>query len=192
MSEIISKDIINTLPIITYNGEIVVVDSAIDAENCVDELIHEDIFGFDSETKPVFVSGKENKVSIIQISGKNKVWIFHILHFQIGLKLKSFLENENYLKFGVAIGDDVKKINRSTGVLIKGAYDLSKLAKEKGLAENGLKTMTARLLEHKLSKKQQTSNWEAFPLTQAQIIYAATDAWLCRELYLELLSMPSV
>lgn len=189
MSEIISKDIINTLPVTTYSGEILVIDNTIDAEMSAKELFQEEIFGFDSETKPVFVSGKENKVSIIQIAGKNKVWIFHILQFQIGPKFKSFLENEDFLKVGVAIGDDVKKIRRSTGVSIQGAFDLSTLAKKKGLAESGLKTLTARVLNSKLSKKQQTSNWETFPLTDAQIIYAATDAWICRELYLNLLSL---
>ncbi len=188
MNEIISKDIINTLPIITYSGEIVVVSSTIDAEKVVDDLICENIFGFDSETKPVFVSGRENKVSIIQIAGQHKVWIFHILQFHIGTKLKAFLENDKYMKIGVAIGDDVKKIYRSTGVLIKGSCDLSKLAKDKGFAESGLKTLTARLFENKLSKKQQTSNWETFPLSQSQLVYAATDAWLCRELYFKLLN----
>lgn len=192
MNEIISKDFINTLPIITYKGEIVIVDSTKDAEESVAELRQDAFFGFDSETKPVFVSGRENKVSIIQIAARNKVWIFHVLKFEIGPKFRSFLENDKYLKVGVAIGDDVKKIYRSTNVLIKGAFDLSNLSKEKGFAENGLKTLTARLLEHKLSKKQQTSNWEMFPLSEAQIIYAATDAWLCRELYLKLLSEPSI
>lgn len=191
MNDAITKEFINTLPIISYSGKIVVVNTTEDAENCIEEISKEDFFGFDAETKPVFVSGRENKVSIIQIAGKNKVWIFHILQFKIGVKFKRFLENEKLLKIGVAIGDDVKKIYRSNGVLIKGAYDLTQLSKSKGIVENGLKTLTARLLNHKLSKKQQTSNWELFPLTEAQILYAATDAWICRELYVRLLSLPS-
>ena len=189
MNEIISKEIINTLPAISYSGNVVIVHTCEDAELCASELINENVFGFDSETKPVFVSGKENKVSIIQIAGKSKVWIFHILQFQIGPKLKNFLENEKFLKVGVAIGDDVKKIRRCTGVSIQGVFDLSTLAKKKGLAESGLKTLTGRLLNARLSKRQQTSNWETFPLTEAQIIYAATDAWVCREIYVKLLSL---
>lgn len=189
MNEIISKEIIKSLPVTTYTGEIIVVDNTHDAELCVNELVEENIVGFDSETKPVFVSGKENKVSLIQIAGENKVWIFHILQFQIGPKFKHFLENENILKVGVAIGDDVKKIRRSTGVSIQGTLDLSNLSKKKGLAESGLKTLTGRLLNARLSKRQQTSNWETFPLSEAQIIYAATDAWVCREIFFKLLSL---
>ena len=34
---------------------------------------------------------------------------------------------------------------------------------------------------------QQLSNWEAEQLSEAQKLYAATDAWVCREMYLKLL-----
>jgi ribonuclease D len=34
-----------------------------------------------------------------------------------------------------------------------------------------------------ISKKSQTSNWEQDELTREQLEYAATDAWVCRQVY---------
>ena len=47
--------------------------------------------------------------------------------------------------------------------------------------------MTAIILGFKISKSQQLSNWEADTLSEAQAKYAATDAWVCREMYLRLM-----
>lgn len=184
--KVISKEEINKLPILSYKGEIVVVSTAEDAEDCAMEMMQEKIFGFDTETKPVFVSGKSNKISLIQIAGERKVWIFLIQHFTIGNQFKTFLEDEGFLKIGVAISDDIKKLRQSTGISARGMFELSHLSKKVGLLESGLRTLTAKVLGHKLSKKQQTSNWETNPLSEAQIIYAATDAWICRKLFLEM------
>ena len=50
--------------------------------------------------------------------------------------------------------------------------------------------MSAIILGKRISKTQQLSNWEAPTLTAAQQMYAATDAWICREMYLELMDSP--
>ncbi len=51
---------------------------------------------------------------------------------------------------------------------------------------HGLRGLAALLLEFRVSKKAQTSNWSQRVLTAAQIRYAATDAWVGRELYFRL------
>jgi ribonuclease D len=38
----------------------------------------------------------------------------------------------------------------------------------------------------RISKAEQVSNWEATSLTQKQLIYAATDAWACLEIFKKL------
>jgi ribonuclease D len=186
--KIISKEEISKLPVVHYKGEIVVVNTTKDAEKCTQEMMLETVFGFDTETKPVFVSGKTNKIALIQIAGENKVWVFQVHEFEIGKLFKKFLESDTYLKVGVAIRDDIKKIYKDTGVKAGGMFELSTLSKSIGLSECGLRTLTAKVFGHKLSKKQQTSNWEASPLSEAQIIYAATDAWICRKLYLKMMN----
>ena len=42
------------------------------------------------------------------------------------------------------------------------------------------------MLGVRISKAQRLSNWEAKQLTPAQQLYAATDAWIGREIYLKL------
>jgi len=43
--------------------------------------------------------------------------------------------------------------------------------------------LAALLLGFRVSKGSQTSNWAQRTLTRTQIEYAATDAWVGRELY---------
>jgi|LSQX01.2.fsa_nt_gb ribonuclease D len=174
------------MPSIAYTGKTIIVTNAEDAEIASEELMQEDIFGFDTETKPVFVSGKSNSIAIIQIASSEKVYIFHVKRFPIKGKFKEFLESPKYLKVGVAIRDDVKKIYKYHKVQTEASFDLTVLSKERGILEAGLRTLTARVFGRKISKRQQLSNWDNFPLSESQIIYAATDAWLCRELYFEL------
>ena len=47
-----------------------------------------------------------------------------------------------------------------------------------------LRNLAAGLLGVRVSKKARLTNWEASALSAAQICYAATDAWVSRELYL--------
>ena len=56
----------------------------------------------------------------------------------------------------------------------------------KNIQDISVKKMAAIILGVKISKTQQLSNWEAHQLTEPQQRYAATDAWICREMYMEL------
>jgi ribonuclease D len=59
---------------------------------------------------------------------------------------------------------------------------------EYGIRDKSVKKMTAIILGVKISKAQQLSNWEAEKLSESQQKYAATDAWVCREMYLKLMA----
>jgi ribonuclease D len=39
------------------------------------------------------------------------------------------------------------------------------------------------VLGFRISKRQQVTDWEAVDLSAAQQIYAATDAWVCYQIY---------
>ena len=62
--------------------------------------------------------------------------------------------------------------------------ELSKAAAQAGIQNHGLRGLAAILLGIRISKGASTSNWAAHNLTPAQIRYAATDAWVGREIYL--------
>ena len=46
--------------------------------------------------------------------------------------------------------------------------------------------LAAIFLGFRIPKGARTSNWAAPRLTEAQVAYAATDAWVCREIYLRM------
>jgi ribonuclease D len=52
--------------------------------------------------------------------------------------------------------------------------------------ELGLKKISGIVLNRRISKSQQVSNWDADELTEAQLRYAATDAWICLMIYYRL------
>ena len=69
-----------------------------------------------------------------------------------------------------------------------GFVDLQKFVKEFGIDSSGLKKLSAIVLGFRISKRQQVTDWEASELTEAQQIYAATDAWVCYEIYRKLIN----
>ena len=63
------------------------------------------------------------------------------------------------------------------------------MAAQMGIEDKSLQKLYANILGGKISKGQQLSNWEADNLSEAQMQYAATDAWACIELYKEMMRM---
>ena len=50
----------------------------------------------------------------------------------------------------------------------------------------GIRSLAALLFGYRISKGTKCSRWDAPALTHEQIVYAATDAWICREIYFAL------
>jgi ribonuclease D len=48
-----------------------------------------------------------------------------------------------------------------------------------------VRNLAGLFLGYRVPKGSKTSNWAAPRLSAQQITYAATDAWVCRELYLK-------
>ena len=71
-----------------------------------------------------------------------------------------------------------------------GSYiELQNEVKELGIADKSLQKLYANLYGEKISKSQQLSNWEADVLSEAQMQYAATDAWACIKIYEKILEL---
>jgi len=106
--------------------------------------------------------------------------------------MAELLSSPEHLKVGVAIRDDLRAMQRFYPFNPVGVVDLAELARSKGVEAQGLRTLAASLLGFRISKGARCSNWENAVLTPQQIRYAATDAWIGRELYFRLLSLPDV
>lgn len=171
------------LPLLSYDGKIVVVTDPLRLWRVLQEIKHHRVAGFDTETRPVFVKGKRNKVALLQLALPHKVFLIRLTHTGIPDVLVDYFEEEQQLKIGIAVRDDVKALQRLRRFTPRGFVELTTLTKTAGYTGEGIRSLTAQILGHRISKSAQTSNWEAPTLTEKQLRYAATDAWVCLEMY---------
>ena len=67
-----------------------------------------------------------------------------------------------------------------------GFVDLAKMSDAAGIRANGLRGLAAQVLGLRVAKQTKCTNWAQVELTSQQLRYAATDAWVSREIYLAL------
>ena len=179
----ISTEEINELPLGAFEGKVSTIDQEDQLEKAFAEINRHSVVGFDTETKPVFVSGQYNKVSLVQIALPEKVFLVRLNTVGMASQLIHFFENASILKAGVALRDDIKALQKLKHFKPGGFFELAELAKQSGLQVESVKKLTALLLGFRISKSAQTSNWEAAVFNEKQISYAATDAWVCLNIY---------
>lgn len=143
-------------------------------------------WGFDTETRPSFKSGDNFRTALLQLASDSEAYLFRLHHITKFEMIKTVLENEEILKVGAAISHDLKQLQRIFAFKPKGFVEIQKVAKEKGLKNQGLKGMTEEVFGLSLAKKTKMTNWENRELTREQLMYAATDAWIGLALYREL------
>jgi len=99
----ITNEEINALPLGAFEGKVHVITSVDNLQKFFDEINQHRVVGFDTETKPVFVRGQQNKVALMQIAIPEKVFLIRLNKTGLEPEIISFLENENILKAGVAL-----------------------------------------------------------------------------------------
>lgn len=180
---------IEKLPLGSFPGKIQVIDKGgLDFVRAIAYLGTQQIIGFDTETRPVFSPGQHhNHVALLQLSGPRKAFLFRVGKMGMPKLLCRVMSNPRILKIGAAVHDDVRGLQYYQKFDAKGFVDLQKIAYEWGIRDKSVKKLAANILGVRISKSQQLSNWEVEELSSAQQMYAATDAWVCREMYLKLL-----
>ncbi len=185
-----NKESINQLPIAVYDGPIYLVDREEQLIPAMEHLNNDKLIGFDTEMRPCFERGKPPfPTALMQLAGGKAVVLVRVQHVPVAGILKQLLEDPEILKVGVAIEDDFRLLLRQTTFHARGVIDLAVAARRAGLSTVGLRTLAANLLHVRISKAVQRSNWEKAELSQAQVLYAATDAWIGREIYLKMASI---
>lgn len=179
----ITPEEINNLPLKTFEGKTYVISEPEKLDKIVREIEQHKVVGFDTETRPSFKKGQVFQVSLLQLAIPHKVFLIRLNHTGVTEELARLFSNPKIVKAGVGIRDDLKALQKLRPFDPASCYDLSTLAKEAGLQVESVKKLTALLLGFRISKSAQTSNWEIMTFTQKQIEYAATDAWVCLELY---------
>lgn len=176
---------INHLDKASFQGQIITITKDEDIAQAVELLKNnnEGIIGFDTETKPSFKKGETYKVSLLQLATADVAILFRLHYLKDFSSIKELFEDSNLIKTGVAIRDDLKSLQKLFSFTPTSFVELADMAKEKNLKNFGLKGMTEEVLDLTLSKKAKLSNWQSTSLNDDQILYAATDAWIGRELY---------
>jgi ribonuclease D len=171
-----------------FKGEIVLIDNLKTFYEVFPRLLGSGLLGFDTETRPTFKKGKKNSVSLIQLSTEDLACLFRINKIGIPDELISLLSDPSVIKAGVAVHDDIRFLSGVRKFRPEGFIDLQTMVKDFGIQSSGLKKLAAIVLGFRISKRQQVTDWEAEQLSEAQEIYAATDAWVCHQIYKKLIN----
>lgn len=180
----LTKDEINSLPIRRWEGPIHLVRDDNQVALAVDRLKNETLLGFDTETKPVFRKGISHLPSLLQLAGEELVYLFQLNRLTLFAPLQELMEDHHVAKVGVGIAQDMDQLRAIFSFNPVQCHDLGDMARAMGIESHGLRTMAARFFNFRISKRAQCSNWDSPVLKPFQITYAATDAWISREIFL--------
>jgi ribonuclease D len=187
--ESIDSERLKQLEYASFPGKIQVIDGVgADFNRAVAYLRSQKVIGFDTETRPCFSANQPRYgVALLQLSGPEKAFLFRVNKMGMHRRLCSILADEKIVKVGAAIHDDIRGLQKLNDFKAGGFVDLQRIVLEWGIRDKSVKKMAAIIMSFRISKTQQLSNWEAETLSEQQCKYAATDAWVCREMYLKLM-----
>lgn len=172
------------LPLRHFTGPIHVIGTETDLESAHQDIRCERVVGLDTETPPAFRKGQSHRPTLVQIATANAVYLFQLRRMDFSKDLRTWLENPRLIKAGVALADDLRKLKELFPFTEQSVVDLGHVARRHGLKQTGVRNLAGIFLGFRITKGPRTSNWRRPVLTPAQTRYAATDAWVCRELYL--------
>ncbi|MDE5688993.1 MAG: 3'-5' exonuclease domain-containing protein 2 [Paramuribaculum sp.] len=179
----ITKEQLAAMPVVTYPGEISIIETQEQAAAALDEIFKCSVVGFDTETKPTFRKGHPNNVALMQVSNGSHCWLFRVNRLGVEGSVKRFLESTQVKKVGLSLKDDFFVMHRSCEFEPAGFVDLQGFVREYGIADASLQKIYGILFGERISKGQRLSNWEAPELTLSQQRYASIDAWACLRIY---------
>ena len=179
----ITNEELNSLELTQFSGEITLATEKNEVIRIMNHVWKKGVVGFDTETKPSFRKGVRNNVSLVQIATQDEAYLIRLNHTGITKELKEFFSAGEITKVGVALRDDIKELQQLKHFEPAGFVELNHMVKDIGIESNGLKKLAGIILGIRISKNAQTSNWENEELSDKQLTYAATDAWVCIEMY---------
>ena len=177
------KDTIALLPPFERLGleRITLVSTGAQAKEACAALADTPAWGFDTESKPTFKVGEvSDGPHILQLATPARAWVFKLMDPACSAAAAELLALEGIAKAGFGLGDDKKRIVSKLGIEPQGILELNTVFRERGYRKDmGVKGAVAVLFNKRFlkSKKAATSNWANPQLTEAQLVYAANDAY---------------
>ena len=183
------KDAIALLPPFARLGldRITLVHTGAQAKDAFAQLSAASAWGFDTESKPTFKVGEvSDGPHIVQLSTAERAWVFQLYDPTCRGMVAQLMALPGISKAGFGLGDDRKRILHKFGVEPAGVLELNVIFRERGYRKDmGVKGAVAVLFNQRFikSKKAATSNWANAQLTEAQLVYAANDAYAARVVF---------
>ncbi len=185
----ISREDMAKLPIRRYEGRVCLVATPGDLDEARSDLRQESIVGLDTETRPAFKKGESHLPCLVQVATARAVYLFQLRRTEVFPVVAALLSDPRVVKAGVSLKDDLRALKKVFPFEEQNILDLGIVARRSGFGQTGVRNLAGMLLGFRIPKGTKTSNWAARELSAAQITYAATDAWACRELYLRFQSL---
>jgi ribonuclease D len=185
----ISRDELANLPVRRYQGKVSLVATSRELEEARADLRQERAVGLDTETRPSFRKGESHLPCLVQAATARAVYLFQLSRLEVFPPLVELLAKPDIVKAGVGLAHDVRQLKLVFPFTVVNVLDLGVVARRRGLGQTGVRNLAGMFLEIRIPKGNRTSNWAAPRLSPAQITYAATDAWACRELFLRFESL---
>ena len=138
--------------------------------------------GFDTESKPTFVSGQESGgPDVVQFATSTKAYVLQLRHQACEELVRAILTDKGIFKVGFDLKQDQVQLRRRLRVEAAPVLDLTRVFHRKGYArELGIKSAVAVVFGQRFikSKKIATTNWANERLETRQLKYAADDAFV--------------
>ncbi len=161
--------------------QIELISSAQQASRALRELDGVTALGFDTESKPTFAKFEASTgPHIVQLSTLDRAYIFQLEDAECRRAVAVLLQARQVIKAGFGLGDDRRRIISKLGVDPQGVLDLNTVFRERGYRKDmGVRGAVAVIFDRRFikSRKASTSNWANPRLSEAQLIYAANDAY---------------
>jgi ribonuclease D len=180
----ISREEMAALPIRRYQGEVNLVATPEELRRAMADLRQESVVGFDTETRPAFRKGESHLPCLVQLATARAVYLLQLAQMDFSAALAELVAEPRIVKVGVSLAHDLRQLKLVFPLAEASVLDAGHVAHRHGLRQTGLRNLAGIFLGFRIPKGNRTSNWAAPRLSAAQINYAATDAWACRELFL--------
>lgn len=148
------------------------------------------LVGFDTESRPTFHKGEESDgPHLIQLATLEHAYLFAVSDEAVMAGLRPLLASGQLQLVGFDLRSDRQHLWHKLGLSLEHVVDIGRLFRQMGEQLTvGAVQAVARVFgqQFRKSRKLSTSNWSRLPLSDAQLLYAANDAWVALRVYQQL------
>ena len=158
-------------------------------------LLQQPVLGFDTESKPTFLRDEVSQgPHLVQLATDDAAWLFQLRTPGCRSAVCALMAEPHLLKVGFGLENDRSQMAQNLGGEVHALLDLDAVLRAKGYRKSvGVKAAIALLRGQRFAKSKRvgTSNWAQPSLSEAQMRYAANDAYAALCVYRELVRSDS-